>query len=71
MPYLLSIQFEDIIIPSIIGLVIWAYLIRWAVRADSTVKNQQAMIWFLILMAKKQGVSDEDIQKIKDHYKIL
>lgn len=68
---LLSIQFEDIIIPSIIGLVIWAYLIRWAVRADSTVKNQQAMIWFLILMCEKNGASPEEIKKIKDHYDIV
>jgi hypothetical protein len=71
MLYLLSIDYAEIFIPAVVSLIIWCFLVRWAVRADSIVKNQQAMIWFLILMAKKQGVTDEDIQKIKDHYKIL
>lgn len=54
----------------IIFLLILCFLIRWAVRADSIVKNQEAMIWFLILQCKKSGATDEEIQKIKDHYHI-
>jgi hypothetical protein len=51
-------------------IIVWCLLIRWAVRADSVVKNQQAMIWFMILQCKKQGVPDEEIQNIKDHFGI-
>lgn len=54
----------------LLSLIIWFMLLRWAVRADTTVKNQQAMIWFLILLCKKQGVPDEEIKKIRDHFRI-
>lgn len=54
----------------ILTIIVWCLLIRWAVRADSVVKNQQAMIWFMILQCKKQGVPDEEIQNIKDHFGI-
>lgn len=54
----------------ILTIIVWCLLIRWAVRANSVVKNQQAMIWFMILQCKKQGVPDEEIQNIKDHFGI-
>lgn len=54
----------------ILTIIIWCLLIRWAVRADTVVKNQQAIIWFLILQCKKQGVPDEEIQNLKDHFEI-
>jgi hypothetical protein len=54
----------------ILSVVITGLIIRWAVRADSVVKNQQAMIWFMILMCKKQGASDEEIKNIKDYFHI-
>lgn len=54
----------------ILSIVITGFIIRWAVRADSIIKNQQAMIWFLILQCKKQGATDEEIQKLKDHFNI-
>lgn len=53
-----------------LSIIITCLFIRWAVRADSIVKNQQAMIWFLILQCKKQGVPDEEIQNIKTHFGI-
>lgn len=68
--YILSIEYSDFIIPAILGLVIWFYLIRAAVRSDSIIKNQQAMLWFMILQCKKQGVSDEEIQKLKEYFNI-
>lgn len=67
---LLSIDYGEILIPAIIGLVIWFFLLRAAVRADSVIKNQQAIIWFLILQCKKQGATDEEIKNIKDHFGI-
>lgn len=54
----------------ILVLVLWVLLIRYAVRADTIVKNQQAIIWFMILQCKKQGVPDEEIQNLKDHFGI-
>lgn len=54
----------------ILVIILWVVLIRYAVRADTIVKNQQAMIWFMILQCKKQGVPDEEIQNLKDHFGI-
>jgi hypothetical protein len=65
-----SITFFTYLGLAILSLVIFALLIRWAVRADSIVKNQQAMIWFMILQCKKQGATDQEIQNIKDHFGI-
>lgn len=54
----------------ILVIILWVLLIRYAVRADTIVKNQQAIIWFMILQCKKQGVPDEEIQNLKDHFGI-
>lgn len=54
----------------ILTIIIWCLLIRWAVRADSIVRNQQATIWFLILQCKKQGIPDEEIENLKNHFGI-
>ena len=54
----------------ILSIIITGLIIRWAVRADSIVKNQQAIIWFLILQCKRQGATDEEIKVIKDHFNI-
>jgi hypothetical protein len=54
----------------ILTIIVWCLLIRWAVRSDTIVKNQQAIIWFMILQCKKQGVPDEEIQNLKDHFGI-
>lgn len=70
---LLYVEFSEAIIYlgfAILTCIVWCLLIRWAVRADSVVKNQQAMIWFMILQCKKQGVPDEEIQNLKDHFGI-
>lgn len=70
---LLSIDASAIIIYlafGILTIIVWGLLIRWAVRSDSIVKNQQAIIWFMILQCKKQGIPDEDIQTLKDHFGI-
>ena len=71
--YLLYVESSEIFMYlgfGILTIIIWCLLIRWAVRADSIVKNQQAMIWFMILQCKKQGVADEEIQTLKDHFGI-
>ena len=71
--YLLAIESSEVLVfvgLAILTVIIGCLLIRWAVRADSIVKNQQAMIWLLILQCKKQGVPDEEIQKLKDNFGI-
>lgn len=55
---------------AILSIIITGLIIRWAVRADSIVKNQQAMIYFLIMQCQKQGIPEEDIKHIKDHFGI-
>jgi hypothetical protein len=52
------------------GLVIWFFLLRASVRADSIVKNQELIIHIMIQQYKKQGATDEEIQKLKDHFGI-
>lgn len=63
---LLSIEYTDFIIPAILGLVIWFYLIRAAVRADSIVKHQQLIIHTLVQIYKKHGATEEDLNNLKD-----
>jgi hypothetical protein len=67
---LLSIEYSDFLIPAIIGLIIWFFLLRASVRADKIVKNQEAMIWFMILQCQKLGASNEEINRIKKVYEI-
>jgi hypothetical protein len=54
----------------LVGFIIFMACLRWAVRANDITKNQQAIIWFMILQCKKQGATDEEIKKIKDAFNI-
>jgi hypothetical protein len=70
MLYLLSIEGGDFLQYAfflIIALVIWFMLLRWAVRADSIVRNQELIIHIMIQQYKKQGATDEEIQNMKTH----
>lgn len=67
----------DIFIFGLIGLVAWFLLLRAAVRADNIknrltemVNEQKATNWLLIKLCEKQGVSKEDIDTIKNIFKI-
>mgnify|MGYP001245888474 CR=1 FL=1 len=53
---------------AILGLVIYGLVIRWAVRADHTIRQQKAMIALLIKLCRKNGVSDDDIDGIKNTF---
>lgn len=64
---LLSIEYTDFIIPAILGLVIWFYLIRTAVRADSIVKHQQLIIHTLVQIYKKNGATDEEVKQLYEY----
>ena len=50
--------------------ILWFILLRWAVRADEIIKQQQATTWFLIKLCEKSGVPAEEIDTIKKHFKI-
>jgi hypothetical protein len=65
---LLSIEYTDFIIPAILGLVIWFYLIRAAMRADSLVKNQQLILHTLVQIYKKNGATEEEIKQLEEHF---
>lgn len=66
---LLSIDYSEIVIPAIIGLVIWFYLIRTAVRADTVVRNQELIIHALIQLYKKQGATEEEMKQLDERIK--
>lgn len=76
MPYLLAADGAQLVFILLYGLgifvvlLIFYHLVRGAVRADQIIKNQEAIIWFLILQCKRLGATDDEMQKIKDHYGI-
>jgi len=47
-----------------IGPIIWWYLNRWCFDIDKQLSFQKKQIRLLIEIARKQGVSDEDIETI-------
>lgn len=52
---------EQLLPAVLIGLVIQALFLRWVFKIHDRVEMQQSQIKMLILMAKKMGVSKEDI----------
>jgi hypothetical protein len=70
MPYLLAIDYSDILVPAIIGLIIWFFLLRAAVRADTVVKNQEIIIDLMIRQYKKQGATEEELDQLKQRLSI-
>lgn len=65
----------ETIILSYIGLIIAGALIQYliisyATRSDRQVRNQQAIIWFLIKLCEKQGVPPEEIEQLRNHFQI-
>jgi hypothetical protein len=65
---ILSIEYTDFIIPAILGLVIWFYLIRTAVRADTVAKNQQLILHTLVQIYKKNGATEEELKQLEEYF---
>jgi hypothetical protein len=65
---LLSIDYTDLIIPAILTLVIWFYLIRTAVRADSLAKSQQHILHTLVQIYKKNGATEDDLKQLQEEF---
>jgi hypothetical protein len=53
-----------------IALIISFFLIRWVLGIDRQIKNQKAMIALLIMMCRKQGITDDDLQKVRNAYEV-
>lgn len=53
-----------------IALVLSFFLIRWVLGIDRQIKNQKAMIALLIKLCRQQGVTDDDIDGIKNTFEI-
>lgn len=64
----LSIEYTDLLVPAIISLVIWFYLIRAAMRADSLVKNQQLILHTLVQIYKKNGATEEEMKELQEYF---
>lgn len=65
---ILSIEYSDFIIPAILGLIIWFFLIRSAVRADSIAKNQQLILHTLVQIYKKHGATEEEMKALQEEF---
>lgn len=65
---LLSIEYTDFVIPAILGLVIWFYLIRTAVRADSMAKSQQLILHTLVQIYKKHGATEDEMKALQEEF---
>lgn len=55
---------------AIISLILSCLLIRWAVRADTIINNQNATIYLLMKLCLKHGVPEGEIAELKEHFKI-
>lgn len=63
---------EDLTIPDAlayisiagIALAIYYFFVRWVFGIEKRVKQNEAIINLLSLMAKKQGISDDDIHRV-------
>lgn len=55
---------------AIISLILSCLLIRWAVRADTIINNQNATNYLLMKLCLKHGVPEGEIAELKDHFKI-
>jgi len=55
---------------AVIVIIIQVIIIRWVFRIDRQVSNQNAMVWLLIKLCEKQGVSPEDIHIIMSNNRI-
>lgn len=51
---------------SILGLIIWFSIMRWAVRSNNIVRNQRAIIYLMKHQLVKQGATGEELKKVEE-----
>lgn len=49
------------------ALILWFFLLRWAVRASEIKKNQEVIIHIMIEQYKKLGATEEEFKKLKEY----
>jgi hypothetical protein len=54
----------------IIGLVLSVLIMRWIFSIDRHLKNQKAMIALLLMICRKHGVTDDEMQKVRNAYEV-
>jgi hypothetical protein len=52
----------------LLAMIIWFQLLRWAVRANDIVKHQKFILQLLIEQYKKQGATEEELNKLKEEF---
>jgi len=55
---------------AIIGILVFGLIIRWAVRADSIVNHQLAMIAFPIKLCRQHDVTEDEIESLKNMFRL-
>ena len=65
-----SALFGAFVLIIIAAIIIQVLIIRWVFRIDTQVNNQRATTWFLIKLCEKQGITKEEIDKIRKDFKI-
>lgn len=53
---------------SIGGLLLGILILRWILSIDRHLKNQKAIIALLMMQLQKQGVTDDELQKVRNAY---
>lgn len=54
----------------VIGVLIFASVVRWVFKIDRQLENQRATIWLLIFLCEKNGVGQEKIETLKKILKV-
>lgn len=58
------------ILGAIIGLVVFVVLLRWLFSIDRHLKNQKAMIAFMIKLCRQQDVPETEIDELKQKFEL-
>lgn len=52
------------------AIAIIAAITRWVFSINRQIKNQEAMIWLLVKMARKQGVEKDEIEEVLSYFEV-
>lgn len=59
-------QLFSIVFGGLIGLTIFMIVLRWALGINQIQKNQDAILMALILLLRRQGATEDDIEMIRN-----
>jgi hypothetical protein len=61
---------EHYILFGIGGLLLGIIILRWILSIDRHLKNQKAIIALLMMLCQKQGVTDDELQKVRNKFEV-